>query len=337
MDPSSSNPPSGPLSVEERIDQAWRAIERRVAVHSPLSATLAEVRAAAHRLRSALTPVSNNVQFVLVEERLSVEAQSALGDARAALGRALETVDALASIARARQSRFELSEALACLQGGREWPAAQVAGDPEYLIAAVEALLGEHPQARLTVRAEGRLAQVEIAAGAPLDPHGYAATLARRLARQLDGELEVSGAAACLRLPLAADVADLGQAPIERAGVRSLLVVDDEPDLVPLFKRYLRREFDEIIEADSAEKAERLLVSRKVTHLVVDAALPDCGSGAELIQRWRTTDPTIRFAAIFSGAARALGASHQSPGVDAVFLKPDGFEDLVAALKQAGL
>ncbi len=119
--------------------------------------------------------------------------------------------------------------------------------------------------------------------------------------------------------------------PPATAPARILLVVDDEPELGAMFRRFLKRSFAEIHEAESAEKAAALLASTPVTHLIVDASLPDCTSGETLATKWRGEHPGLRFVALFSGSASLRDA--QIPGVDRVFIKPDGFDELVQALK----
>jgi len=113
--------------------------------------------------------------------------------------------------------------------------------------------------------------------------------------------------------------------------MRILLIVDDEPDLAAMLRRFLKRDFDEILEARDRRRAEELVSARPVTHLVLDAALPDGPAGAEVVRRWRALAPSLGYAAIFSGQT-PVGVPAQ--GVDAVFAKPDGLEDLLAALRR---
>lgn len=329
MNADDSTPPLQP-SFTERIDQAFAAVEREASSRSPLSAVVADVRASAHRLRSAMTPVCNNLHYVLSEEHVSNEGQAALEDAQAALDRALESLDELVSSVRAHQPRFPLSSVLPSVC---ECPAWEIPGDHEYLAAALSALVG--PQACVRAWVEGNCAIVEIT-GDTKEDREYAVALARRLLRRLDAQLDLVETRLRLRIPGVPVHARPGTRSAPRAGtLRSLLVVDDEPDLAPMFRRFLKRDFDEILEAESASQAESLLSSRPITHLVVDATLPDCASGAELIERCRKAAPSVAFAALFSGSAATMPSTAQ-PGVDGVFQKPDGFEDLLGALKKAG-
>jgi len=309
----------------DAVQPAFEAVERQVAARSAVSALVSLVRSGGHSLRSALTPVANNLQFALEEEGLSAEGRSALRDAYTALGHALDHLDAMVAAAHARQPTFLLSEALPAALWGPV-PNGRVAGASEYLVAAAETLanaLGTEVQR--TVRFEGHAVVLELVGTVRPDPSGFATNLTRRLVNPLGGELQLREASARIRLPV-----HTPSAVPANAAKRILLIVDDEPDLAPMFRRFLRKSFDEIHDALDATQAEHLL-EKPVTHLVVDAALPEA-SGVELVARWRQLAPTVRFAAMFSGSTDLRGAS--IPGVDEVYVKPDGFEALLAELKK---
>ncbi|HEY3451230.1 MAG TPA: response regulator [Myxococcales bacterium] len=116
---------------------------------------------------------------------------------------------------------------------------------------------------------------------------------------------------------------------------RVVLLVDDEPDITTLFRRVLKRSFDEVHVALSGKEAAEILAKRAVTHLVTDFFLgADEPQGTALVARWRTAYPSIRFAAVFTGRAstKEIGGL---PGIDAVFAKPGGFEELIALLNSS--
>lgn len=114
--------------------------------------------------------------------------------------------------------------------------------------------------------------------------------------------------------------------------MRVLLVVDDETDLAVLFERLLGDCFDQIHCAPDAAAAEQVLGRVEVTHLVVDSVLGDQGpSGHELVARWRSQRPSIGFAALFSGSTEL--EREALPGIDAIYIKPRGFEPLLERLR----
>jgi CheY-like chemotaxis protein len=117
--------------------------------------------------------------------------------------------------------------------------------------------------------------------------------------------------------------------------MRVLLVVDDDEDLHSLFRRFLKKSFDSIHLAARATAAAELLASNSITHLVIDAKLHDGDPpGRELLAEWRARYPSIRFAAIFTGSYPSKPLE-QAPGVDAVFLKPNGFDALIERLTRS--
>ncbi|MGC4120351.1 MAG: response regulator [Myxococcales bacterium] len=124
---------------------------------------------------------------------------------------------------------------------------------------------------------------------------------------------------------------DSASHPTAPQAARTLLIVDDEPDLAPMFRRFLKRHFTEIFEATGAIQAGEILASKPVTHLIVDASLPDCESGQSMAQQWRSKYSSIRYVALFSGTSALRDA--KLPGVDRVFIKPEGFDELVEVLK----
>ena len=113
---------------------------------------------------------------------------------------------------------------------------------------------------------------------------------------------------------------------------RVLLIVDDEIEIGKIIQKTLRREFDEILVAVNTTEAEPLLESRSITHLVVDLFLgPDEMLGYELVRKWRPRLEDLRYVALFTGSSMELETAYD--GIDAVFRKPSGYADLIAALR----
>ena len=122
--------------------------------------------------------------------------------------------------------------------------------------------------------------------------------------------------------------------PAAAKAQRTLLIVDDEPDLAPILHRLLRDHFTTVLEASNAAQALAHLKASPVTHVVLDASLPDGVSGQGLAQQLRTLFPSVRYLALFSGSPALEGA--MLPGVDQVFIKPSGFDALLQTLKAGG-
>ncbi len=112
---------------------------------------------------------------------------------------------------------------------------------------------------------------------------------------------------------------------------RTLLVVDDEPQIGRLIARMIGRSFDAVHLATSRTEAEAVLVSHAVTHVACDFFL-GAGTplGHDLLAAWRKRWPAIRYAALFTGSPLEERASPE--GINGIFVKPGGISDLVSSL-----
>ena len=116
---------------------------------------------------------------------------------------------------------------------------------------------------------------------------------------------------------------------------RVVLLIDDEPDITTLFRRVLKRSFDEVHVALSGKEAAEILQRNTVTHVVTDFFLgADEPQGTVLVAQWRALYPSIRFAAVFTGRVSTKEIDGL-PGIDAVFAKPGGFEELISVLSSS--
>lgn len=104
---------------------------------------------------------------------------------------------------------------------------------------------------------------------------------------------------------------------------RVLLIVDDFPEILRSYRRYMEKRFDAVhVASNSAEAVARLsTASPPVTHLVCDYWLGDGEPlGTVLIPRLRASCSSLSVAVLVTGSeAKALAPVG---GVDAVFQKP---------------
>lgn len=85
------------------------------------------------------------------------------------------------------------------------------------------------------------------------------------------------------------------------AGTQTLLLVDDEPNIISALQRLLRRDGYTILACDSPEKALEVLAERPVDVILSDQRMPGM-SGVEFLRRVRQTHPeTVRI--VLSGYA----------------------------------
>jgi ActR/RegA family two-component response regulator len=115
---------------------------------------------------------------------------------------------------------------------------------------------------------------------------------------------------------------------------RTLLVLDDEEEIGRLFLRYFRKRFEAVHVCHKSADAEAILSSEPITHVIADHYLgPGEPLGADLIARWRGQFPDIRHAVIFTGSQ--IPGPNRIRGVDEVYYKPSGFEDLINGVLEA--
>ncbi len=133
-----------------------------------------------------------------------------------------------------------------------------------------------------------------------------------------------------------AAVVDRTRARIEASGTRrcTVLVVDDEPYILPTLKALLSGEFD-VLTAAGGEEAQRLMQARPVDVLLTDQKMPRC-TGVQLLEWARQHSPrTIRL--LMTGyseledAVEAINRGH----VYYYLLKPWRTEDLLQVLRNA--
>ena len=83
-------------------------------------------------------------------------------------------------------------------------------------------------------------------------------------------------------------------ADVEPGESRTLLVVDDEPNILAAIRRLLRSQGYQVLTAGSAREAMELLASKQVQVILSDQRMPEM-SGTEFLQRVKQMHPdTVR-------------------------------------------
>jgi len=137
-------------------------------------------------------------------------------------------------------------------------------------------------------------------------------------------------------------VADLPRDPGAKQaaadGKRTVLVVDDEPEIRKLVRRVLEDRGYRVTEAGRGHQALTMLKEQTPDLVVLDAMLPEV-HGFDIAKRMKGTEryghiPIVMISAVYRGW-RFAEDLRQSYGVDAYLEKPFKMSDLVAAVETA--
>lgn len=111
----------------------------------------------------------------------------------------------------------------------------------------------------------------------------------------------------------------------------SVLLVEDEPDLVHVMSLSLTRAGFDVVSCGTGEEAVAVLAGQDIDVMVVDRGLPD-GDGLELVRRVRGDGfrGSVMVASGHSGIAH--DEECREAGADEVLRKPFRLADLVARL-----
>ncbi len=112
---------------------------------------------------------------------------------------------------------------------------------------------------------------------------------------------------------------------------RTLLVVDDEPEIGRLFARMLAAHFERIAVATEAREALDALERSEITHLICDLRLGG-EDGEALLAGLKERFPALEELLVFTGDREAI-RERSIAGATAFYLKPDDFDALIARLR----
>jgi signal transduction histidine kinase/CheY-like chemotaxis protein len=139
------------------------------------------------------------------------------------------------------------------------------------------------------------------------------------------------GAEFTVKLPIVANLAEPSPPPARR-----VLVVDDNPDHLALLAELLRGRGYNVIEANDAYEALRLVSHQKPDACVIDIGLPGM-DGYELARKLREIPATreSRLIAVTGYGTKSDKEAFEEAGFDHFFPKPTDIEELNRALSQA--
>jgi CheY-like chemotaxis protein len=111
----------------------------------------------------------------------------------------------------------------------------------------------------------------------------------------------------------------------------TVLIVDDEVDLLKIFQRWLGRQGCRVLIAEDGAEALKLATSNHVDTIVSDIRMPVMG-GVELAERLRSTGNQIPKIIFVSGFSDQHEREIFDLGIEAILPKPLGRLDLLSAV-----
>jgi len=115
---------------------------------------------------------------------------------------------------------------------------------------------------------------------------------------------------------------------------KSILIVDDEPDLREFLADEIRMIGASVYEAENGRKAFEIVKNEKIDAIISDIRMPD-GDGVELLDRVRSENPGIPVLIFITGYTDLSGADAYNKGAEAIIAKPFNFEQVSTALVRA--
>jgi DNA-binding response OmpR family regulator len=137
------------------------------------------------------------------------------------------------------------------------------------------------------------------------------------------------------------DLSVVGHLPVgapASAGQRTILIVDDEPDIRKLLRRVLEARGHRVLEADRGLLALRIVKEQPLDLIILDAMLPEV-HGFDIARRIKGSEryghiPIVMISAVYRGWRFAEDVK-TSYGVDAYIEKPFKVSDAIAAIESA--
>jgi DNA-binding NtrC family response regulator len=113
-----------------------------------------------------------------------------------------------------------------------------------------------------------------------------------------------------------------------------ILVVDDEENVLILFKRVLGKEGYQVECASSAYEALKKLQDESFDLVLTDLKM-DGMDGLDLVKKWKTVNPAMPFIMVTAYGTIQAAMNAGKEGVENFLIKPIDIEELKMAVKKA--
>ena len=167
----------------------------------------------------------------------------------------------------------------------------------------------------------GYAVDITVSAAASLDENAAAVTASRRLIEGQEGVLRLE--------PLASGFS--AELSLLAVGATTVLIVDDNPHMIRLFRRFLRGEGFRLVQARNGIRALQIATALRPEVILLDLMMP-VQDGWDLLQHFKL-DPTTEFIPIIACSVlpeRDLALSLGAKGFLAKPVTPDSLFDALA-------
>ena len=113
-----------------------------------------------------------------------------------------------------------------------------------------------------------------------------------------------------------------------------ILIVDDEPSILEVLRRYLGMKGFQTLEAQTGEKALQLLACEQVSAVLLDMHL-NAAQGLELLTQFLTINPRLTVIMMSGAEDEESVKAALASGAYGYILKPFDFSHLEALLKKS--
>jgi len=152
----------------------------------------------------------------------------------------------------------------------------------------------------------------------------------RQCCARLQGDATARALLASLKAELDCDGPLSGLALRLQRALRKILVVDDNPDAIGLFKRYLAKQPYQLLSARAEDEALRIAGATPLLGIILDVMLPG-KDGWQILQRFKNHPATAEIPIIICSVLE-MEELARSLGADGYLKKPPSRDELLALL-----
>ncbi len=121
---------------------------------------------------------------------------------------------------------------------------------------------------------------------------------------------------------------------MEKFTGKTILIVDDEPDLREIFADEFKSEGATVLEAENGTTALEIAKREKLDAVITDIRMPG-GGGIELLDNLKKLSPNVPVVMLITGFADFTHEDAYHKGADAIFSKPCNLQEMMRSVERA--